>query len=85
MSIGEQKLGRGMDEIFVVQKRPLLTDDGPVYRDAANNFNTDFYYRIVNTVTGIFVSEKYLVCEEAETVCQSLNLMGRDDLSRDPS
>ncbi|WP_160109251.1 hypothetical protein [Pseudomonas izuensis] len=69
-----------MDEIFVVQKRPLFKVDGQVDRDSANNASADFYYRIINTITGVFVGEKYLVREEAEAVCESLNLMGRDHL-----
>ncbi|MGH8425468.1 MAG: hypothetical protein ACRER3_24440 [Pseudomonas fluorescens] len=76
----EPSLGGDMDEIFVVQKRPLLKVDGQVDRDSVNNTSADFYYRIINTITGIFVSEKYLVREEAEAVCESLNLMERDNL-----
>lgn len=72
-----------MEEIFVVQKRPLLEVEGQVDRDSVSGNSADFYYRIINTITGIFVSEKYLVREEAEAVCESLNLMGRDNLAGD--
>lgn len=58
-----------MEEIFVVQKRPVTGDS-----------REDFYFRIVDTRTGERLIQTYLDEHRAKEQCQRLNASATRDL-----
>lgn len=51
-----------MDEVFIVQKRPMASETG-----------CGFYFRIVNTETGVHLSTKFPNQLQADEECLRLN------------